>query len=213
MRQDLHQPVWRPLFLTIFFMAISMAFGDRVSASAFVVNSTTDSVDVNPGDGRCQTASGECSLRAAIQEANAIAGPDVIQLQAGTYVLGIAGTGEDSAASGDLDILDSVSIVGDSVSKAVVEASQIDRVFHVRGQASLSISGMTVRGGDAIAFFPLDSFLGEGGGFFVDAGAELALKDAMITGNRGGTEVAQLPTMGGLPWRRQRSRGTWVLSP
>jgi choice-of-anchor C domain-containing protein len=37
----------------------------------FVVNSNADGVDANPGDGLCQTATaGECTLRAAIAEAN-----------------------------------------------------------------------------------------------------------------------------------------------
>lgn len=41
--------------------------------SGVVVNSTGDASDLNPGDGRCQTALGtaECTLRAAIEETNA----------------------------------------------------------------------------------------------------------------------------------------------
>lgn len=44
----------------------------------FVVRSRGDERDAKPGDGRCLTASGVCSLRAAIQEANAASGPDTI---------------------------------------------------------------------------------------------------------------------------------------
>src|SRR5689334_17767092 len=36
----------------------------------FVVNSTEDATDLVPGDGRCATAAGKCSLRAAVQESN-----------------------------------------------------------------------------------------------------------------------------------------------
>jgi CSLREA domain-containing protein len=49
-----------------------------VSAATFVVNSTADTSDATPGDGVCAAAGGECSLRAAIQEANAHAGADTI---------------------------------------------------------------------------------------------------------------------------------------
>ena len=41
---------------------------------AFTVDRFTDAADTRPGDGRCVTVGGGCSLRAAIQEANALAG-------------------------------------------------------------------------------------------------------------------------------------------
>jgi uncharacterized repeat protein (TIGR01451 family)/CSLREA domain-containing protein len=37
----------------------------------FIVNTTADGADTSPGDGLCMTASSKCSMRAAIQEANA----------------------------------------------------------------------------------------------------------------------------------------------
>ena len=47
-------------------------------ASTYVVNSFGDDPDTTPGDDDCADLNGRCSLRAAIQEANAHAGPDVI---------------------------------------------------------------------------------------------------------------------------------------
>jgi len=45
----------------------------------FVVNATADSPDNNAGDGLCETAiPGECTLRAAIEEANATPGENTI---------------------------------------------------------------------------------------------------------------------------------------
>ncbi|MCB2178731.1 right-handed parallel beta-helix repeat-containing protein [bacterium] len=41
------------------------------SSGVFVVNSTSDTPDANIGDGFCADAGGDCTLRAAIQEANA----------------------------------------------------------------------------------------------------------------------------------------------
>ena len=43
------------------------------------VDSTGDEVDMAPGNGFCETASGRCTLRAAIMEANAHAGDDGIE--------------------------------------------------------------------------------------------------------------------------------------
>jgi CSLREA domain-containing protein len=40
----------------------------KLSPPVFVVNSTQDSVDANPGDGVCAASNGTCTLRAAIQE-------------------------------------------------------------------------------------------------------------------------------------------------
>src|SRR5213078_2294315 len=73
-------------------------------AASFSVNTTFDATDANPGDGICATATGSCSLRAAIQETNASPGPDTITVPPGLYVLSLPGRGEDFAASGDLDI-------------------------------------------------------------------------------------------------------------
>lgn len=79
--------------------------GAPARAATFIVNDTTDAVDAAPGDGVCLTAAGQCTLRAAIRQANALAGPDTIVVPAGTVVLTLVGTGEDAAVTGDLDIM------------------------------------------------------------------------------------------------------------
>jgi len=48
--------------------------------TTFVVNSTVDAPDVNPGDGICADANGNCTLRAAIQEGNAAGSHVGVQL-------------------------------------------------------------------------------------------------------------------------------------
>lgn len=65
----------------------ALILGSAALAADFAVNTTLDGADVLPGDGVCETSagSGTCSLRAAIQEANAFAGADRIDLPAGTY--------------------------------------------------------------------------------------------------------------------------------
>ena len=57
----------------------------QVQAASFVVNSTADLPDANPGNGVCATGSGACTLRAAIMEANSSPGADTITIPAGVY--------------------------------------------------------------------------------------------------------------------------------
>ena len=64
-------------------------------AAVFTVNSSFDVSDVNPGNGVCEAAAGNntCTLRAAIEEANALPGADQIILPPNTYVLTIVSEG------------------------------------------------------------------------------------------------------------------------
>ncbi len=99
---------WRfPLCRLIAWAALSLVAAPG-HAVTFVVNTIADTADAVPGDGRCADSGGACSLRAAVQEANALAGPDTIQLGAATYVLSGA-AGDDLAVSGDLDITSPIS--------------------------------------------------------------------------------------------------------
>ncbi len=83
------------------------------SGSVFRVDSVVDQVDATPGDGVCRTVEGDCTLRAAIQEANALSGYDTVLVPIDTYFLDTIGlAGEDDAARGDLDITDAVELLG-----------------------------------------------------------------------------------------------------
>ncbi|HSL29811.1 MAG TPA: choice-of-anchor Q domain-containing protein, partial [Anaerolineales bacterium] len=114
----------------------------------FIVNSTADMLDADPGDGLCETdITGDCTLRAAIQEANALAGPDTITIPAGTYTLTMEGTGENIALTGDLDILEELKITGAGMGETIIDANELDRAFHVL--SSLEISDLTIRNGFA----------------------------------------------------------------
>src|SRR5437867_1778102 len=83
---------------------------DRTLLSVFTVNSSADESDDVPGDGVCLTANGECTLRAAIQETNALAGADTVNVPSGTYPLSLTGANEDAANTGDLDITDDLEL-------------------------------------------------------------------------------------------------------
>lgn len=152
-------------------------------AATFEVDTGTDSVDADPGDGVCADADGHCSLRAAIIEANALAGEDTIELAAGTFALTIAGTDEDAAATGDLDITDDVSIEGAGSDLTIIDAAALDRIFEIfsgLGTRSVAFSHLTMQNG-----FIGNTALGAGGaGMRVDALAHVALDDVVIRDNR-----------------------------
>ena len=114
----------------------------------FTVTSTIDAIDSNPGDGLCSDGSGRCTLRAAIMEANAFSGADTIVLPEGTYVLSISGTGEDAAATGDLDITSDLTIQGTGMDSTIIDGGRLDRVIHVVTPNRIDILGLTIQNGD-----------------------------------------------------------------
>lgn len=111
-----------------------------------------DAVDASPGDGLCETAALDCTLRAAVQESNAIPGRGRITLPAGVHTLAIPGADEDAAVTGDLDLLDDVELVGAGRDVTIVDAAALDRAFHVPSSALdryVRLRGLTLRNGRA----------------------------------------------------------------
>ena len=126
----------------------------------------------NPGDGVCTTDAGECTLRADIQEANVLAGADTIELPVGTYVLTIPGQNENLGATGDLDIIGTLTIVGEGAETTIIDGNSLDRVFHIHFGANVTVSGVTVHNGNGTS----------GGGIFIDEG-RLTLINSAVSGN------------------------------
>lgn len=134
---------------TLLALALSTVAG-AAHAATFVVDSTADAVDAAPGNGVCAAAGGACTLRAAVLEANALAGADRIEIPAGDFVLALAGAGEDAAATGDLDITDDVEIAGAGVDATRIHGDGADRVFDVRpspGFLGVTIRDLAIEGG------------------------------------------------------------------
>ena len=125
-------------------------------AAPIVVNSVGDFPDAVPGDGRCETviSNSVCTLRAAIMEANARPGADVIQLQANTtYQLSQVGL-DDTAKKGDLDITDSVSLLGAGPESTIIDGNGGllgERVFQIT--STVLISGVTIEHGRETQYF------------------------------------------------------------
>jgi CSLREA domain-containing protein len=118
------------LLLAAMALAVVLAALPAQAATTFTVNSTNDAPDTNAGDEVCDSNSAEegnqCTLRAAIQEANALSGDDVIGFDppvSGTITLG--GT--------HLLIGSNLKIEGPGADELSVNANSQSRVFNVQG--------------------------------------------------------------------------------
>jgi CSLREA domain-containing protein len=90
-----------------------------------------------------------CSLRDAVMLSNNMPGNDTIHVPPGEYRLTIPGMGEDSAVTGDLDILDNVTIQGSGAGVTIVDALANDRVFHIPYNVWAYFNDLTIRGGNS----------------------------------------------------------------
>ena len=161
--------------LFVLSLCFLMSLPPSVYAATFTVNNTTDTVDANPGDGVCSDASGNCTLRAAIMETNALTGADIINMPAGTYTLSIIGTDEDTSDTGDLDISDDLTINGAGETDTIIDANEIDRVLHIIGSVIVEIYGLAIKNGGGKAPF-------NGGGIFNEEGT-VTLTNSTISNN------------------------------
>ncbi len=162
----------------------------NAEAATFAVNSAADVPDAIPGNGICETATGNavCTLRAAIMEANALAGADTISLQANkTYLLTRSGAGE---SNGELKITDSVSISGAGPDSTIIDGNRdvlgtgVFQIAQCLGAASfcdaqhplnvVNLSGFTIQHGFALL-----------GGGVENSGATLTIDNCKIIENYG----------------------------
>jgi hypothetical protein len=172
-------------------VAVLLAAGPA-SAVQFVVTDVKDAVDATI-DGACVSTLGTCTLRAAVQEANATAAPDEIVLPAGKYVLKLKGAGEDAAATGDLDVLNDLTIAG-AGAKTTQVIGKNDRVLEIGAGVEATVSGVTIAKGKLGAKGDLgDAF--NGGGIRSDG--SLTLTDAVVTGNKASDDGGGIANLGG----------------
>lgn len=125
--------VHRGAFATIICLVSTVA-----SAATINVTKTTD--DTPNG---CDT---DCSLREAVIAANATVEHDTIVVPAGTYVLSLIGTDEDAAATGDLDLIEDVSIIGNPTGGTIIDGNLSDRLVHLNGATVELIDLVLTRG-------------------------------------------------------------------
>jgi CSLREA domain-containing protein len=171
----------------------------------FTVDSTADGVDLAL-DGVCATAGGSCSLRAAIQEANAQPGADTVLLAvpppaagvAATYALTITGLDEDGAATGDLDVLDDVAIIGVGDPDPQIDGAALgDRVLDVATCPScplnVELADLDIVNGTAMTTAGQD---GDGGGIRT-ANATLTLSSVWVLDSSAELDGGGIANFGG----------------
>ncbi|HEX8500905.1 MAG TPA: hypothetical protein VF659_09970 [Pyrinomonadaceae bacterium] len=110
------------------------------AATSFTVNSTADAADADTADGVCDDGAGNCTLRAAVQQANATGG---------AHAIGFTVTGTVTLTSALPDITASVNVSGPGARRLTVSGNRANRVFVVAGGANVILSGLTISGGSA----------------------------------------------------------------
>jgi CSLREA domain-containing protein len=162
------------------------------SAATYRVDTLTDATDATPGDGQCRTAEGTCTLRAAVQEANAVGGTGVVILPAGRLVMSRPNVSplpnqtadlELDTASGDIDIFASLTIRGAGADRTTIDARHLDRAFNVEPIARVAISDLKITNGDATTSSKTDADIALGGAI-LNTGT-ITLDRVALVGNHG----------------------------
>ena len=145
----------RRCHLPVAVLALLLMWPILAAAAIFQVNVTaSDAPDDNVNDGVCRVVGmdGFCTLRAAVMQANASPGPDIITLPAGAVIpLDITGNPEFLPASrGDLNVLEDLVILysgNDPDDYPLIDASSLDdRVFNVF-QGEFFLTHVRITGG------------------------------------------------------------------
>ena len=146
----------------------------RASALSFTVNTTADAHDAHPGDGQCADSAGQCSLRAALEEADASPSGSAVTIAvpAGTYALTLG-----SLTAGSASVPLTITVDGAGAASTVVKATGKFRVMTVTAHATASLGNLQVTGGKAGP----NSY---GGGIFSQG--KLTLSGDTLTGNTAG---------------------------
>ena len=184
--------------------AAVLALAVSAGATTITVTTTLDQNSSSPPDL-------VCSLREAVIAANSNLGVgacpagsrglDTIVLPAGTYDLSIAGVDESFAETGDLDVRESLEIVGAGASSTTIDGHGIDILLQVPvSDVSLTVRNVTLRGGQRVPglFSDGSAIRIEGpfvvapvptGGFYICAGCTLLVEDSVVTGNGSGAAI------------------------
>lgn len=114
----------------LFFQGVLASIGPADQDRVNIINVTTTTDELNND--------GDCSLREAIESANKDtvidnclpggSGSDVIVLY-GTYLISIPGLNEDDNLTGDLDIYESVTILGVVSATTIIDGGGLDRIY------------------------------------------------------------------------------------
>jgi CSLREA domain-containing protein len=165
-------------WVATFVLSMIAASATPARAAKFTVDTTTDSPAKAAGGGKCESRAGGCTLRAAVEEANASAFPSEIEIPAGTYTLTSAPAGPNDAKSGDLFVRGELRISGAGRESTILDGGGLDRVFEIGQNATVTISDLTVQKGLTKG--------AEGGGIL--SSGQLTLRGVTLRNNRAKTD-------------------------
>lgn len=141
--------------------------------STYAINRTVTRTDDRNAVSTCRNT-GDCSLREAI---GASTSGDRVVFSGGF------GSPQTITLTGfftkRLDVTTNITIQGPGANLLTVTGNNGDRVFEIFGGTNVSISGMTITGGNPQAV----NFGSNGGGIIVKSGATLSLAGVTVTGN------------------------------
>ncbi len=171
-------------------LMLILSQGTSSGAAEFTVNSVQDKGDQDPGNGLCVAFLAPilppffipfCTLRGAIEETNALPGPDAITIPSGNYLLNINGINEEKAATGDLDITDTLFIKGNGAAQTYVDGNRLDRVFDIpTPNTKVTIKHLTILNGSLPPLLPPHH---KGGGGIRNRG-NLTLQNVVLANNQ-----------------------------
>jgi CSLREA domain-containing protein len=144
---------------------MSLALASTARAATLTVTATGDP---DNGLGDCATTDVSCSLREAVNTANAaVGGGDVISLPASatSYTLSL----------GTLTFTASATIDGAGASGTVISGGDASRIMTVDAPAAVTVGGVTLEDGNGSG--------DRGGAAEVDAGAALEFSSSVLSGN------------------------------
>ena len=197
----------RPLLALGLALLAGLGLSIRPPAAAaatvtFQVTTTTDAPDASPGDGICADAAGQCTLRAAVQEADAQPSGSVITIvvPAGTFPLKL----------GVLSLTaNTITVQGTGAS--TVDGRNASQVFNIAAAASVTLGQLAIIDGNASLGGGIQnagtltltnstvaaSVANNGGGIYNNQGATLALAGTTVFQNVAGRDGGGIANNGG----------------
>jgi CSLREA domain-containing protein len=154
-----------PLALLLVMIVAVLDLRGVAQGDTFTVDKAVDATDANPGDGVCDDGTGDCTLRAAIMEANASPGPDTINVPPNTYTLTL---------DSELTIDEPLKLTGAGADSTIIQAATEPGgvgfpIFNIIA-TDVTMSGVTIQYGSS---------------GIVNIGATITLTDSAVSDNTG----------------------------
>lgn len=137
----------------------------RSAAATFTVDSTADAHDADTTDGVCAARGGACTLRAAVEQANALGGTQTISIPGGIYTLTEGSLRVDSYGC-------DITLSGAGILSTAIDGDNSTRILYVATiGSSVTVENLYVE----------DGSIGGDGGCFLNYGT-LQLHGVYVTG-------------------------------